>query len=177
IELVAQDGEKPGLEIGAGDEAGPALPGLDQGFLGQVVGGFLVAGQGPGKGAQEWHKAKQLGLEVGVFRLLGMCRRGGAGHHETFFPPLSSAEPRSSDSSIWRSRSRKSSGTGSWATSSYMRRSSRPIARCRARIALAFSLGFSSSDTVVSHCCVIIAHAIFRFGAFPKGRAKRLVST
>jgi hypothetical protein len=29
------------------------------------------------------------------------------------------------------------------------------MARCRARIARAFSLGFSSFDTVVSHCCVM----------------------
>ena len=94
-----------------------------------IIGGFLVACQRPREGAQERHKAKQFGLEVGVFRLLRMGRRGGTWHHETFFPPFSSAEPRSSDSSIWRSKSKKSSGTGSWATSSYIRRNSRPIAR------------------------------------------------
>src|SRR5690606_33502510 len=32
IELVAQDGEQPGLEVGAGNEAGAALPRLDQRF-------------------------------------------------------------------------------------------------------------------------------------------------
>src|SRR6185312_17461956 len=38
IELVAKNGEQPGLEVGAGLEAGAALPGLDQGLLRQVVG-------------------------------------------------------------------------------------------------------------------------------------------
>src|SRR6202034_3991802 len=79
---------------------------------------------------------------------------GGRGHHDTFFPPLAS-----SASSILRNKSMKSSGTGSCATSSYMRRSSRPMARCRARMARVFSLGFSSFDTVVSHCCVIFEPA------------------
>src|SRR3569833_464674 len=45
INMIAQDREKPGLQIGAGNEAGPALPGLDQGLLRQIVGGILVAGE------------------------------------------------------------------------------------------------------------------------------------
>ena len=68
----------------------------------------------------------------------------------------------SSSSSMRRSKSRKSSGTGSWATSSYMRRSSRPIALWRARIARAFSVGFSSFDTVFP----IAAHVLH---ATPRG--------
>src|SRR5476651_534305 len=171
IELVAQDREQPGLQIGAGDKAGAALPSLDQGLLRQIVGGFLVAGQGAGEGAQERHKTQQFGLEVRIFRLVGMGGRGGGGHHETLPPPLSPA------SSIWRSRSMKSSGTGSCATSSYMRRNSRPMARWRARIARAFSLGFSSLATLASHCCVIFGQAISRFRAVPESRAKHLIST
>src|SRR6185312_3057759 len=107
--------------------------------------------------AQEGDKRQQFGLEIAVAVIGHLGRPAGvvAGHgmrhrhYEAFFPLL-----LSSASSILRSRSMKSSGIGSWATSSYMRRSSRPIARWRARIARAFSFGFSSLDTVLSHCIV-----------------------
>src|SRR6185437_1694014 len=91
IELVAQDGEKPGLEIGARDETGAALPRLYQGFLRQIVCGFLVAGQRAREGAQKRHQAQKFGFEVRILGLRGLGRRGRGMHHDTFFPLLSSA--------------------------------------------------------------------------------------
>src|SRR6201999_2622211 len=127
IELIAQNGEQPGLQIGAGNESGAALPSLDQGLLRQIVGAFLIAGERAGKSAQKGNERQELGLEIAVAIILagvGRAVHGGRGyHHDTFLPVRAS-----SASSMRRSKSRKSSGTGSSATSSYMRRSSRPMA-------------------------------------------------
>src|SRR6185312_4242608 len=63
IELVAQNGEQPGLEVGAGNEGGAALPGLHQCLLRQIVGRLRIAGQRASEGAQERHQPQQLILE------------------------------------------------------------------------------------------------------------------
>src|SRR5579885_2498657 len=136
IELVAQDREEPGLQIRAGCEHAPRLPGLNKRFLRQIVGCVRISAERTRKRAQEWNQLQQplLELRIGVAGSRGTVRQGieiAPGHFST---------PGSLSSSILRRRSRNSSGTGSRVISSYMRRSSRPMARCLARIARFFTL-------------------------------------
>src|SRR6185437_5611735 len=157
IELVAQDGEKPGLQIRARHEGIARLPGLYERLLCQVVSALMAAAKGAGEGTQEGHEAEELGLEIVRFGRCRHVRAGGGvrGGHDDFFPGSPWA-------SILRSRSRNSSGTGSWATASNMRRSSRPMTRWRARMARAFSRFGFSLDTFQFRCCGAPDKAVLR---------------
>ncbi len=105
IELVAQDREEPGLEIGAGLERVLLVPRLHEGFLHEIVGAVEGARQRRREGTQVRDDGDEFFAKVGVLR------------HVAQFPSfddfdLASAASRASSSDM------KRSGTGSLATSS-----------------------------------------------------------
>lgn len=116
IELIAQDGEEPCLEIRAWTESGARLPRLGERLLRKIVGEIAVTAQRAGKRAQERNEFKQTCFElcvgVATTRCLPGNRVGCGDFHLLRFPFLPPA------SSICRRRSRNSSGTGSCTTSS-----------------------------------------------------------
>src|SRR5262245_22801111 len=94
VVMIAQDGEEPGLEVGALLEAVDIRPGLDQGLLDEIIGTVGLAAKRHGKGPQRADRAQQFFPEA-----------RGDGH----FLWLSSSFARS-----WTRRS----GIGAFATSS-----------------------------------------------------------
>jgi hypothetical protein len=69
---VAQNGERPCVEARPGDKMFARGPGLEQGFLRQVIGHFATAAQRPGKGAQMGNRGRQffVKLRIGQRRTL-----------------------------------------------------------------------------------------------------------
>ncbi len=102
IELVAQDGEEPALEIGAGRKGGTLVPGPDEGFLDEIVSLVGSADQRHRKSAEIGNYSQKLGAKI-VF--------------SHFTPPYFDLDLSSSSPSL-PSSSRRRSGTGSATTSS-----------------------------------------------------------
>src|SRR5687767_6090979 len=75
IEIVTQNGEKPGLEIGAFLKVAEAVPRTDQGFLHQIVGLRTIPAQRDRKCAQAGYGLNQR-----------LPERGGRSGH---FPSVS----------------------------------------------------------------------------------------
>src|SRR6266436_3501075 len=154
VELIAQNCEEPCFKIRSWPEGVTRLPSFCQRLLRQIVRQLAIAAERTGKCPQERNEIEQVLAEIatGIVRRHRLPGRFAVGAHaprrlietvrlhvvSSFLLLLAS---------IFRKSSRKSSGTGSWTTSSYMRRNSRPIARCRARAAMVFSLSGCSFFT------------------------------
>ena len=101
VELIAKDGEKPCLHVGAHLEMVLFGPGLHDGVLNQIVSAIMPADQRHGKGTQTWKGCEHFTLETGFLR-----RHSGAQS------AISGIDWRSTASSF-SSRSRKRSGIAS----------------------------------------------------------------
>src|SRR5262249_48853704 len=114
IELIAQNGEQPSLQVRARAERVARLPGFGERFLREIVRQFAVAAKRTREGAQERNEVQQITPEFLVEVRNGRSLSARAHrrlvkvvrfHDVPSFLPLVS--------SIFLSRSRKSSGTGS----------------------------------------------------------------
>ena len=62
--MVTQNGKEPSLEVGALLKAVDVGPGLDQGFLDEIVGAVGLAAQGYGKGPERAYRSKKFLAEA-----------------------------------------------------------------------------------------------------------------